>query len=151
MADVAKVLKEEIQRLARKEAKAAVAQLRKDNAVLKRTIAEHKRRLAKLERENKDLLREANKRGKAMAQATQVADTEVEKARITAKMIRGLRAKLKLSQPEFAKLVDVNPQTVYQWEHKSGRLAFRGGAKARIVEVRKITASEARALLEAAE
>jgi hypothetical protein len=44
----------------------------------------------------------------------------------------------------LAKLLDVNPQTVYQWEHKEGRLTFRNDIKTRIVEVRKLTASGAK-------
>ncbi|NIA12838.1 MAG: helix-turn-helix domain-containing protein [Nitrospiraceae bacterium] len=146
MPDIAKVLKEEIQRLARKECRAAVASLRKDNAVLKRVAADHKRRLAKLERENRRLLAEAQKRRK---QNMQVADDEVAKARITAKMIRSTRAKLRLSQAELAALLGVNAQTVYQWEHKEGRLRFRGDAKASIVAVRKLDREEAQQRLAA--
>ena len=59
-------------------------------------------------------------------------------------MIRGTRAKLDLSQADFADLVGVNKQSVYQWEHKEGRLSFRGDAKAAIVAVRKLDRGEAR-------
>lgn len=146
MPDIARVLKEEIQRLARKESKAAVASLRKDNAMLKRAVADHNRRLAKLERENRLLLAEAQKRRK---QSMQVTGDEVDKARITAKMIRAIRAKLHLSQAELAALLGVNAQTVYQWEHKEGRLNFRGDAKAAIVDVRKLDKKEAQQRLDA--
>ncbi len=146
MPDIARVLKEEIQRLARKESKAAVINLRKDNAMLKRVAADHKRRLAKLERENRLLLSEAQKRRK---QSMQVADGDVDKARISAKMVRSTRDKLALSQADFAKLVGVSTQTVYQWEHKEGRLSFRGNAKTAIVAVRKLNRKEAQQQLEA--
>jgi len=102
MPDIAKVIKEKIQRLARKEAKAATAGLRKDSAGLKRTMADQKRRIAKLERNNRSLVIEANKRRK---EGMQVTDDEVESARITAKMIRAIRAKLNLSQAELAQLL----------------------------------------------
>ena len=143
MPDIARVLKEEIQRLARK---AAVAYLRKDNAMLKRVAADHKRRLATLERENRLLTADAQRRRK---QGMQVTDSEVATARITAKMIRATRGKLSLSQADFAELVGVNAQTVYQWEHKEGRLSFRGDAKAAIVVLRKLNRNEARQRLEA--
>ena len=140
MPNIAKALKEEILRLARKEAKAATAGLRKDNADLKRTTADQRRRIAKLERHNRRLVIEANRRRK---EAVQVTDDEVESARITAKMIRAVRAKLGLSQAQLARLLGVNSQTVYQWEHKEGRLSFRGNAKAAIVAVRKLDRKEA--------
>ena len=146
MPDIARVLKEEIQRLARKESKMAVANLRKDNAMLKRVAADHKRRLAKLERQNRLLLSEAQKRRK---QSMLVADGDVDKARITAKMVHATRDKLRLSQTDFAKLVGVSTQTVYQWEHKEGRLSFRGNAKTAIVAVRKFNRKEAQQQLEA--
>jgi len=148
MSDIAKVIKEEIRRLARKEARAATAGLRKDSAALKRAVADHKRRIAKLERDNRGLVIEANRRRK---EAVQVTDDEVESARITAKMIRAIRAKLGLSQAQLAQLLGVNSQTVYQWEHKQGRLSFRGNAKAAIVEVRKLDRKEAQKRLVALE
>ena len=145
MPNLAKVLKEEIQRLARKETKAAVATLRSDNATLKRAIADHKRRIVALERANRRLLSYMRKSREG---AIRASDEEIDKARITAKMIRGLRDKFGLSQADLALLLDVNPQTVYQWEHKEGRLSFRGHAKAAIIGLRKLTAAEVEKRLE---
>ena len=51
MSNIAQILKQEIQRLSRKEIKDATTGLRKDNVTLKRTIAEHKRRLKELEKQ----------------------------------------------------------------------------------------------------
>ena len=146
MPDLAGVLKEEIRRLARKEVRAAIANLRKDNAVLKRVAADHKRRLAKVERENRQLMTDAVKRRE---EALPASEDEVRSARITGKTIRGIRAKLKLSQADFAKLVAVSSQTVHQWERKEGRLTFRGNAKAAIVELRKLDRKEAQQRVEA--
>lgn len=146
MPDIARVLKEEIQRLARKEVKAATAALRKDTVVLKRVAADHKRRIVKLERDNRGLRMDAARRRK---ESLEVTDKEVGRARITAKMVRGMRSKLGLSQAELAKLLDVNSQTVYQWEHKEGRLSFRGNAKAAILAVRKLSRQEAQQRLDA--
>ena len=146
MPNIAKVLKDEMQRLARKEVKAALAKLQKDNAVLKRVAADHKRRLLTLERGNRRLLKYASKNQEA---AVSVKDEEIGKARVTAKMIRSIRAKLNLSQAEFAALIGVNSQSVYQWEHKEGRLTFRGNTKAAIVALRKLNRKEAQQRLEA--
>ena len=145
MPDLAKVLKEEIQRLARKETKASTASLRKDTATLKRAIADHKRRIAILERDNRRLLTRARK---SLEGSVKASDDEIKSSRVTAKMIRGLRDKFGLTQGELALLLDVSPQTVYQWEHKEGRLSFRGDAKAAIIELRKLTASEVASRLE---
>ena len=146
MPDIAKVLREEIQRLARKELKAALATLRKDNIALKRTVADHKRRIATLERDNKRLLTDKERRSK---KGTGVTQEEVQKARVTAKMIRGMRAKLGLTQAELARLLGVTLQSVYQWERKEGRLDFRGNTKAAIVEIRKLNRKEAQQRLAA--
>lgn len=145
MPNIAQVMKAEIVRLAKKEVKASTAKLRKDNADLKRRMAEHKRRIAKLEKDNRGLVGEATRRRK---ESLSVSDDEVQKARITAKLIRSIRKKLKLSQAELAKLVGVSSLCVYQWEHKQGRLTFRGASKASIVEVRKLSPAEARERLD---
>ena len=63
-------------------------------------------------------------------------------------MIRSIRARLKLSQADFAALVNVSPQSVLQWEHKEGRLAFLGQTKAAIIEVRKMKVREAKRRLQ---
>lgn len=145
MPDIAKVLKGEIQRLARKEVKAATAALRRDNAVLKHTVAEHKRRLTALERDNRRLLSQIGRRLKESAKA---GDGEIGKARITAKMIRSIRERFGLSQSALAELLEVSAQSVYQWEQKEGRLTFRGDAKAAIIALRKQSVADVKKRLE---
>ena len=46
--------------------------------------------------------------------------------RITAKGMRSLRRKLRLTQAEFARLAGVSTPTVWQWEKKTGALKVRG-------------------------
>ena len=145
MPDIAKVLREEIQRLARKEAKAATASLKKDNATLKRTAADHKRRLVQLERDARRLLAQAKKFQENVAKPS---DDEVGKARITAKMIRSIRDRLGLSQAKLAQILGVATNTVLLWEKKEGRLAFRNpDTKATIVGLREMTKAEVAELL----
>lgn len=145
MPDIAGVLKEEIQRLARKEAKAATTNLRRDNVTLKRTVAEHKRRLAALERDNRRLLSRINKR---QQKSLRTGGEEVEKARITAKMIRSIRERFGLSQSDLAGLLAVSANTVCQWEHREGSLTFRGGTKAAIITLRRERVRDLRMRLE---
>lgn len=142
MVNFTKTLKDEIQRLARREIKAAISGLRKDNAALKHGAADLKRRLAAVEAVNKRLT--------AMAQEAQPKTESMDgqdKTRITAKMIRAIRDRLGLSQNAFAKLVGVSSQAIIQWEHKDGRLKFRGDTKQRIVGIRKLGKREVKAKL----
>ena len=145
MPNIAKVLKDEFARLAKKEMKAIATSLKKDVVALKRAAADQKRRLAKVEQDNGRLLGLVEK---AKEKSVQVSNEEVKSARITAKMIRSIRRRLGLSQAEFAQLVGVGSVSVFQWEHKAGRLAFRGDSKANIVAVRKMNKIEARRKLD---
>jgi len=77
-----------------------------------------------------------------------LAAADVDKARITAKMIRSIRAKLNLSQAELAALLGVSGQSVYQWEHKEGRLRFHGSTRVAIETLRKMNWKEAQKQLE---
>lgn len=140
MPDIARVLKEEIQRIARKEVKAATTQIQKTNATLRRSVADLKRRLAAIEKGNKLLVASAERARKV---ELSVSDKEGEDARITAKMLKKMRARLGLTQTDLAYLIDSIPVTVGRWEQKEGRLSFRGTVKARIVEISKLTKAEA--------
>jgi len=145
MPNIAYVLREEIQRLARKEVKAAIVSIKKDNATLKRTAADHKRRLAQLEKDNKYLLEQAKK---LQEYAGTPPNVEVEKARITAKMIKSVRDRLGLSQAKLAKILGVATNTVLLWEQKDGRLIFRNpDVKASIVSLRSMTKAEVEKLV----
>ena len=145
MPNIGALLKEEIRRLARREARVLTAGLRRDNAKLKRTVAEHKRRLAGLERDNRRLVAGADAR---LKEAVTASPEEVAGARIGASRVRALRKRLRLSQAEFGQLLGVSPNTVFVWESKSGKLNLRDKAKAAIVAVRKLSAWDARRKIE---
>lgn len=143
MPNVMTVLKAEIVRLARKEAKAAVAPFRKPSGATRRVLADLKRRVAILEKENKRL-------GSLLAKLPQpepvVAPTGPRNW-ISGKGVRSLRQKLGLSQEGFAKLVGVTPNAVYIWERKPGMLRMRDATKAAVMAVRNLGAREAKAKL----
>jgi len=141
MSDIAKVLKSEIQRLARKEVRSASADLKSASSGHRAAIADLRRRITVLESENKRLLRRL---GKVQKEAKADAPEVAVRARITGKMIRGIRAKLGLSQSDLGKLLGVTANTVHLWEHKEGRLTFRGDTKSKIIEARGMKKSQAR-------
>lgn len=145
MANFATTFKEEIRRLARKEIKDNVGRLQKVQVELRRSVAALKRRIGKLETENRRLARTAaGSQEPASAQPEQKGDRAI----IRGKAILKLREKLRLTQAEFARLVGVSAQSVYQWERKGGRLRLRSATKAALLDIRNIGAREARSRLE---
>jgi len=145
MPNIATVLKEEIRRLARKEVKAQLADLkaasaryRKDLAALKRKIAEQDRALARL--------------GKARPAATRAAPTSTDpgtQLRFSPSWVSKHREKLELSAADYAALVGVSMLTVYNWE--KGRSRPQRKQLEALSEVRKLGKREAWARLETLE
>lgn len=148
MPNIAKIIQQEIQRIAKKEIKAAMTGLQKNLAALRKALAEQKRVITRLEKENRRLMRDLKKRAPAKDKAEGDTSKQADRARVTGKMVRAQREKLGLSQAEFAKLVGVSSLTVYKWEHKEGRLTFRGDAKGKLVALRTMGKREARKRLE---
>lgn len=112
MPNVASLLKAEIVRLARKEVRNEVGSLRKTSTTQRRQIAALKREVAALQRQAKGLARQASGSTRAKAEAPE------SKARFVAKGFRSMRTRLGLSAAELATLLEVSPQSVYNWEHK---------------------------------
>ena len=110
MPNIASVLKDEIRRLAKKEAtaqtrplKTASAQYRRDIASLKRVIKEQERKIATMSRVG----------GQAR---TAPSSRDIIPARFSPDWVAKHRAKLGLSAADYAALVGVSPLTVYNWE-----------------------------------
>ena len=141
MSNIAKVLKAEIARISRKEAKAATQGIAKSNTWLRKTVADLKRRVLLLEKENKRLVGTVKK---YQEESPQKPDEDTKKARLTSKGIRSLRNKLGLSQAGFAKLVGVTTHAVYLWENKEGALSLRDKTKAALLSIRGLGAREAK-------
>lgn len=147
MPNIAKVFREEIARIARKEAKAAVAPIRKPTIKIRRDVADLKQRVAALAQVNKQLQGSLARLASAQPQS-QPAEA-AGKGWISGKGIKSLRKKLGVSQAEFAKLVGVSDQAVYICESKTEMLKLRAATKASVFAVRGIGAKEARKRLEA--
>jgi DNA-binding transcriptional regulator YiaG len=142
MIKVAKALKEEVVRLARKEAKVAAGRMHRPAVKVKKAVAGLKRRVALLERTLRQLQHALKKM--PSGQASAAAPEPAGRVRITGKGMRSLRRTLRLSQSDFARLIGVTPQSVYLWERKSGAIRARQATRAAVLSVRGIGAREAK-------
>jgi DNA-binding transcriptional regulator YiaG len=141
MPKLAEVLRGEIIRISRREARIATSGIREAKIKLTKTVADLKRKIAKLQGENKWLVAAEKKR---LAQKPLVAPESSKKARLTSKGIRRLRRKLGVSQANFAKLLGASTQTVHMWETKDGPLRLRGNTLAAVLSARDMGAREAK-------
>jgi len=115
------VLKAEISRLARKEAKQVVAPVQKASANYRGLIAGLRKRIDSLEKDLAVLKRAIPSSEKALA-----AKTEPEgRFWITGKGVKSMRKKAGLTQEKFGKLVGVSVPTVVNWEKVEGKVDIR--------------------------
>ena len=133
MADIAKVLKEEIARLARKEVKKAVVPLRGRLLSLARMVSRQKKTINSLE---KTIARQNKLVAAARPVPKPAPEEEVKKARISPRLIKSQRKRLKLKQAEFTRLLGVSVATLRSWEQ--GRSQPRGENLATFISVRKM-------------
>jgi DNA-binding transcriptional regulator YiaG len=147
MSNVVKVLKAEIMRISRKEAKGATQGIGKTTTWLRKIVADLKKRVVLLEKENKRLVATMRK---YQVESLQKPDEETSKARLTSKGIRSLRRKLHLSQLDFGKLLGTTAHSVYLWERKEGALRLRDKTREALLSIRGLSAREARTKLDEA-
>jgi len=141
MPNLASVLKDEITRLARKEVRAEMSALKKQTAQYRRDIAALKRKTDAQERELKFLRKQEKKR------LTEEPSTdEAQDVRFSPKWLKKHRAKLGLSAEKYAKLIDVSPLSIYNWE--AGKATPRAAQKAKLASIRGIGKREAEKRLE---
>ena len=138
MPNITAVLKAEICRLAKKEAKVATSKLkrasvqyRSDIAKLRKMIGQQAKLLAHLKKQN----------GQPHA-----AEEPTNGVRFSARSVRAQRKRLGLSAEKYAKLVGVSGLTVYSWE--SGKSRPRKAQLEALVGVRGIGKREATQRLE---
>ncbi len=145
MPNLATVMKDEIQRLARKE-------IRSETAVLKRQSAQHRRDIAALKRENAELKRTVEFLKKREAKRIPAADVKKVKdkqVRFSPKWLKTHREKLGLSAADYAKLIDVSPLSIYNWEQ--GKTTPRRKQVEALASVRTLGKREAQQRLEVIE
>ncbi len=142
MPNLQSVLSQEIKRLARREIRSELEATRKAVAQHRREIAELKRRNAALERTVSYLQSRETKRLKAgPSQADPPKGT-----RFSARSLQAQRRRSGLSQKDYASLAGVSTQTIYNWE--SGSTKPNGKHLATLVSLRGIGMREARKRLE---
>jgi len=146
MSNVVKILKAEMARISKKEAKSANQAIGKSNTWLRKVVADLKKRVLSLEKENKRLGAIVKKY--QASQPEKVDQEEGKKARFASRGIQSLRKKLRLSQADFGKLLGTTAHSVYLWEKKAGALNLRDKTKAAILSIRKLSAREAKEKLE---
>lgn len=141
MANVMSVLKSEISRLARKEAKQVVAPIKKASANYRGLIAGLRKQLDALQNEVAALRRAAPKAEKALA-----AQEPQGRFWITGKGVKALRKRLGLTQALFGKLAGVSVPTIVNWEAAKGKAPIR--RKTSIARMQQIRGLRKRQLAE---
>jgi len=115
MPNLAGILKEEIRRLARKEIKAELGATRKASVQHRRDIAGLKRQLRDQTKQIAALRRASKSAGKGGPERTAGV------TRFSPGWLQAHREKLGLSAADYAALVGVSAQTVYNWESGKSR------------------------------
>jgi DNA-binding transcriptional regulator YiaG len=141
--NIAALLRAEISRVARKEAKSLAEPLRKQVTTLRRDNAAHKQTRAKLERRVLELERIVRTSRIAVAQPVD----EDAKLRFSPARLKSQRERLGLSAADFGALVGCSGQSIYLWE--AGKTRPRKPQLARIAVVRALGKREAQARLAA--
>ncbi|MCF7837398.1 MAG: helix-turn-helix domain-containing protein [Candidatus Marinimicrobia bacterium] len=129
MANLNKVLGDEIRRLARKEARLAVKGVQNRAAELRTGLAAARKRIASLEQQLKQMPRTAAAPRAATARTAETTERRGGGRRPTGQRVAAHRAKLGLSRKDYARLAGVSEQAIYRWENTEGPLTLRGQAK----------------------
>ena len=126
MPNVMGVLRAEIRRLARKETKQELGELKKQLKVLRRRLAEWNRRMQSIETRARQIMKNSS-RGVARGASLEDEDEgDGRQVRFSPVWVRSHRKKLKMSRQLYARLVGVSAQTIMGWE--AGRTRPRRAA-----------------------
>lgn len=143
MSNIATILKEEISRLSRRELRSETDGLKKASTQFRSDIAALKRRITSIEKYLKHLDKQVSRSAPKPIEPT--AKTGL---RYSAKGFLAQRHRLELSQPEAGILLNVSPQTIYNWE--AGKTRPRPEQITVIAALRKLSKTAARAIVDGA-
>ena len=118
MPDVAAVLRQEIQRLARKEVRDQVIPLKKSVTELRKKISDTQKEIGTLQKAVRTLEREAALR---LTETPKPGPDTETKIRFSSKWVAADRKRLGLSAEDYGRLVGVSGQTIYSWERGTSR------------------------------
>jgi len=141
MPNIAKVLREEVQRLAKRQIKAELSPVKRDNVRLKKSVAELRRQIAALHRTSRELVKKVTP--VVASKENEEATENAAKLRPTSEGLKKLRARLGLTQGQFAKLLGVSAQAVVQWAGKDGRIRMRKTTLSALARIQNIGKREA--------
>ncbi|WP_432730295.1 helix-turn-helix domain-containing protein [Variovorax sp. W6] len=119
MPNIASILKSEISRVARKEVRAEMENLKKASVHHRAAIAALRRQVMSLEKELRNVAKGAGR--SARASEPDEAGEDGPKRRFSAGRLATHRAKLGISAASYGKLVGVSGQTIYHWEQGKAR------------------------------
>ena len=142
MPNLQSVLRQEIQRLARKE-------VRSELEATKRAVAQHRREIAELKRRNTALERTVSylqSRETKRIKARPSLEEPPQGTRFSVRSLQAQRRRSGLSQKDYASLAGVSTQTIYNWE--SGGTKPGGKHLAMLLSLRGIGKREAKKRLE---
>lgn len=136
MSNIATVLKAEISRVARKDARAESLPLKKASSQYRSDIAALKRRVLALEKQLGRLLKSGKARAPALAEESSSGGL-----RFSAKGLVAQRRRLGLTAADAARLLNVSAQSIYKWE--DGKTRPRASQLPAIAGLRKMGKQEA--------
>ena len=140
MPSIASVLKEEISRLCKKELRAQLDPVRVASARYRSDIADLKRRMVALERQNQKLQ-------KKIPEREEESIDDDRKLRFVPKGLASLRKRLGITVEELATLLNVSPQSIYNWQ--TGKSVPRRAQLEKLASIRGMGKREAKAILDA--
>jgi DNA-binding transcriptional regulator YiaG len=141
MGKIEKIVKSEIQRLAKREIRAAFFPLRREVYRMRSVLSQLSRKFNPMERMVKEQMRSDESKKLKMEASLE----EAKASRITPERIRSLRQKLEISQRDLAILVGVSLGAVAAWE--KGKFQPNLNKKARLVAVRKLRKRDIKKIL----
>ena len=158
MATLANALKEEINRLARKEVRQQIAETVKSAARSEREIAELKRQIQTLQQKpsatrTQDAPKQPagkkapSKKATAKRQGGQAAGAQSARSRFSAANLKASRERLGLSADNYGRLIGVSGLSIYNWE--GGKAKPRESSIAALATIKGIGKREAAKRLEA--
>lgn len=142
MANLNKIIRDEMTQVSRSVWAQEVEKLRSENIEIKRAVSHLSKRLRDLERSLGRPLVPGQKDALSLIAGT-ASEDDLRREKTTGPMVKQLREKLGVSQRELGLLLGVSAQAVYLWESRKGRLNLRSKARAAMFEIKKISPEEA--------
>ena len=139
MPNLATILKDEIGRLARKEARAVCGPIQDQVRDLKKTVRQQRDLISRLEKQIGQLKAVSAKPSEKILSAPDVGQSA--QIRLSGSSIKKHRKRLKLSQTELGQLLNVSTNTIVRWEAGTSkpRESYRPGfAQLRTMGVREV-------------